>query len=178
MLFSPIRGSAIFSCLPSSFARLCQISLFISNTSFSEMSFYYRKRGGASYIVREVRLVRVRERDTERERERERQKWRHHCRAKIGDEYCTFPCQKFAPQFLPSWMALSSHFPLPKTLHSSKQFSFFALSNGVTGDRSSKANDPPAPFFFSSKKSKKWTKWIPKTLGNRKRDCAWGCARG
>ena len=55
-----------------------------------------------------------RERDTDRERERERdrerRKWRHHCRAKIGDEFTlshatkshnwrwayTFPCQKFA----------------------------------------------------------------------------------
>ena len=33
---------------------------------------YYRKRGSASYIVREVHSVR--ERDTERERERERRK--------------------------------------------------------------------------------------------------------
>ena len=31
-----------------------------------------------------------------------------------------------------------------------------------------------APSFFSSKK---WIKLIPKTIGNRKRDCAWGCAR-
>ena len=31
---------------------------------------YYRKRGSASYIVREVLLVRERERDTDRERER------------------------------------------------------------------------------------------------------------
>ena len=37
---------------------------------------------------------------------------------------------------------------------------------------------PVAPFFFSSKKSKKWIKLIPKTIGNRKRDCAWGCAWG
>ena len=41
---------------------------------------YYRKRGSASYIVREVRSVRERERerererDTERERERERER--------------------------------------------------------------------------------------------------------
>ena len=33
---------------------------------------YYRKRGSASYIVREVRSAR--ERDTERERERERER--------------------------------------------------------------------------------------------------------
>ena len=60
------------------------------------------------YILREVLLVRERERY--RERERDRRKWRHHCRAKIGDEFTlsiaknshnwrwayTFPCQKFA----------------------------------------------------------------------------------
>ena len=35
---------------------------------------HYRKRGSASYMVREVRSVRERERDTERERERERER--------------------------------------------------------------------------------------------------------
>ena len=34
---------------------------------------YYRKRGSASYIVREVLSVRERERDTDRERERQRE---------------------------------------------------------------------------------------------------------
>ena len=43
--------------------------------------------------VRYIRWERERERDTERER----RKWRHHCRAKIGDEFCTSPCQKCAP---------------------------------------------------------------------------------
>ena len=46
-------------------------------------------------------------------------------------------------------MALTSHFPLPKTLKSSKQFAVLVkfaliispLSNGVTGDRSTKTND-------------------------------------
>ena len=64
--------------------------------------------------VRYFRWEREREREREREmqtdRERERRKWRHHCRAKIGDEFTlslaknshswrwayTFPCQKFA----------------------------------------------------------------------------------
>ena len=93
------------------------------------------------------------------ERERERRKWRHHCRAKIGDEFCTSPCQKcaplvlaksfalflakkFAPQFSPSWMALSSHFPLPKrcTFRNSSHSSQCHMA-WMTGDRSSKAND-------------------------------------
>ena len=61
-------------------------------------------------IVREVHSVWERERYRERERERERRKWRHHFRAKIGDEFTlpfaknshnwrwvyTFPCQKLA----------------------------------------------------------------------------------
>ena len=84
-------------------------------------ALHYRKRGSASYIVREVLSVR------ERERYRERRKWRHHCRAKIGDEFTptlaknshkwrrvyTFPCQKFAlfvsPFTLPVSPFLNGH---------------------------------------------------------------------
>ena len=79
----------------------CQVVLW---TGFHN----YRKRGSASYIVREV--LSVRERERERDTDRERRKWRRHCRAKIGDEFTlslaknshnwwwayTFPCQKFA----------------------------------------------------------------------------------
>ena len=36
------------------------------------VTIYYRKRGSASYIVREVLSVREREREIQRERERER----------------------------------------------------------------------------------------------------------
>ena len=77
---------------------------------------YYKKRGSASYIVQEVREVRERERERERDTERHRRKWRHLSSAEIGDEFCSFPCQIFAPYFLPSQMALSSHFSLPRTL--------------------------------------------------------------
>ena len=96
----------------------------------------------------------------------------------IGEEFCTFPCQKFAPQFLPFWRALSSHFLLPKTLRSSKQLAFFVLLcqmawQGIE-DPKQTIEFPAAPSFFSSKK---WIKLIPKTIGNGKRDCAWGCAR-
>ena len=38
----------------------------------------------SSYIVREVLSVRE---ERYRQRERQRRKWRHHCRAKIGDEF-------------------------------------------------------------------------------------------
>ena len=87
---------------------------------------------------------RERERERDTDRERERRKWRHQCRAKIGDEFTlslaknshnwrwayTFPCQKFAlsvspftlpvspfTEMSPLWalkFAMSSHFPLPK----------------------------------------------------------------
>ena len=128
--------------------------------------------------MREVRLVR------EREIHRERQKWRHHCRAKIGDEFTrslakfrtwlwvyTFPCQKFAlfvsPFTLPISpflycgaeirVAMSSHFPLPKN------FALFVptLSSG--------GNVLPI---------EKLNQINTKNYWNRKTDCAWGCARG
>ena len=144
-----------------------------------------------------------RERDTEIERER--RKWRHQCRAKIGDEFTlslaknshnwrwayTFPCKKFAlfvsPFTLPvspftersplwRWNSQWVHtfhcqiFFRPRTL-------FPPLSNGTsraTSDRKPKTNDHilPSPILFFP--SKNWIKLIPKTIGNRKRDCAWG----
>ena len=72
-----------------------------------------------------------RERDTERERqrERERRKWRYLSSAEIGDEFALFLAKNLNLFLgLPSWMALSSYFPLPNTLHSSKQFAFFIPS--------------------------------------------------
>ena len=80
---------------------------------------------------------------------------------------------------LPSWMALRSHFPLPNTLHSLKQFAFFGASVKWR-DRGSKHRNKRSNFRLhrSSSHRKKWIKLIPKTIGNRKRDCAWGCARG
>ena len=47
--------------------------------------------------------------------------------------------------------------------------------------------DAPLPLLYHGAKSQEWPKTqikeggpalIPKTIGNRKRDCAWGCARG
>ena len=81
--------------------------------------------------------------------------------------------------FLPSWMALSSHFPLPKTcsLRNSSHSSFCFCQMEWHGIEAPKQTIefPAAPSFFSLKK---WIKLIPKTIGNRKRDCAWGCACG
>ena len=102
------------------------------------------------------------------------------CTLVLAKSFALFLAKNFAPQFLTFWNALSSHFPLPKTLHFSKQVVFFALSNGVI-DKGSKQQSTQSNFrlhrsSFSSKKSKIWIKLLPKTIGNRKRDCAWGCA--
>ena len=152
--------------------------------------------------MREV--LSVRERDTEREieRERERRKWRHHFGAKIGDEFTlslaknshnrpwayTFPCQKFALFVSPFTLPFSPFTESSRDAEIRNEFTlsvakkFFALfvpphSNGTSraaSDRKPKTNDQilanPILFF----PSKKWIKLIPKTIGNRKRDCAWG----
>ena len=91
----------------------------------------------------------------------------------LAKSFALFLAKKFAPQFLPSWMALSSHFPLPKTLHFSKRFAFFALSNGMT-DRGPKQQIKRSNFRLHVEKIEKLNQIIPKTIGNRKRDCAWG----
>ena len=69
--------------------------------------------------------------------------------------------------------AMSSHFPLPKHFSPSA----FVLPLGTsrtTSARKPKTNDQilPSPILFFP--SKNWIKLIPKTIGNRKRDCAWG----
>ena len=92
----------------------------------------------------------------------------------IGEEFCNFPCQKVAPQFLSSWRTLSSHFPLPKTLRSSKQFAFFVLllSNGVTGDRSTETNDRisgcTVPLLIEKMNQIKARGWWPRNRSSTK----------
>ena len=151
-------------------------------------------------IVREVHSVRERERYREREREREKDGSDVTIVAlNFGDEFCTSPCQKCAPQY---WRRVL-RFSLPKfctsVSHLLKCAEFtlsiaknVALFETVRILRTVKRRDwqgieaakhtiefPAAPFFFLvEKKSKKWIKLIPKTIGNRKRDCAWGCAWG
>ena len=134
--------------------------------------------------VRYFRWEREREKDTDRQTERERRKWRHHCRAKIGDEFTLSLAKNSHFSFLPS------HFPsLPSlrgyhccaenrnefTLSSAKNFFrplCSHLSNGTsraTSDRKPRTNDQilPGPILFFP--SKKWIKLIPNTIGNRKK---------
>ena len=140
----------------------------------------YRKRGSASYIGREV--LSVRERERHRQTGRERRKWRHHCRAKIceeftlslakirtiGDELTLSLAKKSHFSFLPSHFpslpsrrghhggAMSSrYFPLPKIFSPSGFVP--PLSNGTsraTSDRKPKTNDQilPSPIFLPIEK--------------------------
>ena len=101
---------------------------------------------------------------------------RHHCRANlIGDEFCTSPCQKCAPWYWRRVLRYSSpknlrlsFFPLEwrwvhtsvncqTTLHFSKQFAFFALSNGVI-DRGSKQQSKRSNFRLHRSFSSKYRK--------------------
>ena len=143
---------------------------------------YYRKRGSASYIVREVLFG---EREREIQTDRERRKWRHHCRAKIGDEFTlslaknshnwlwayTFPCKKFALFVSPFTLPVSPFTERPRghhcgaeirnaTFHCQNFFALFVppLSNGTsraTSDRKPKTNDQilPSPILFFHRKT-------------------------
>ena len=133
----------------------------------------HRKRGSASYIVRSVRSVSEWVRERERERYRERRKWRHQCRAKIGDEFTLSLAKN-------SHLAMSVHFPLPKictfrfSLHTS-HLTLLILWHWnlqlVLTFRCQKIS--PSLFRLSQVvrlffPSKKWIKLMPKTIGNRK----------
>ena len=101
----------------------------------------------------------------------------------IGDEFTLSLAKNSHFSFLPS------HFPsLPSrrghhcgaeirnefTLSVANEFTLSVAKSRATSDRKPKRNDRilPSPILFLP--SKKWIKWIPKTIGNRKRDCAWG----
>ena len=77
----------------------------VVDCAMNDHLFNYRKRGSASYIVREVREVREREIQREREREREREKERERERERERDgSDVTIVALK---------LAISLHFPLP-----------------------------------------------------------------
>ena len=142
--------------------------------------------------------------ERERERQRERRKWRHHCRAKNGDKFTlslaknshnwrwayTFPCQKFALFVSPFTFPVSPFTERPRGRHCGAEIrnatfhcqNFFrplcspSFKWHEPRDEWSKTQDKwsnPAQSYFVLP-SKNWIKLIPKTIGNRKRDCAWG----
>ena len=140
---------------------------------------------------------RERERDTEREREKDGSDvtivalklamsfallLAKNVHLSIGEEFCAFPCQKICTSVSP--------------LLNGAEFTHSVAKNGALFEtvrilRTVKWRDwqgieaakqtiefPAAPFFFLVEKIEKMNQIIPKTIGNRKRDCAWGCAWG
>ena len=167
---------------------------------------YYRKRGSASYIVCEVRSVRERERERERERDGSdatlvAQKLAlnfapflaktlklamnfapvlaKNVHLSIGEEFCTFLAKNLHLTFSPlegRWVhtfRCQKRCALRNSSHSSFCFCQIAWQ-GIEAPKQTIDWFLAAPSFFPSKK---WIKLIPKIIGNRKRDCAWGCAR-
>ena len=65
----------------------------------------------------------------------------------------------------------SSHFPLPKNSPSLFRLSMARAARRVIENPRQMIKFCPVLLFFPSKK---WIKLIPKTIRNRKRDCAWG----
>ena len=151
--------------------------------------------------VRYIRWERERERERDTEREREREKdgsdvtivalklamsfallLAKNLHLSIGEEFCAFPCEKICTSVSPFLNGAEFTLSVAKNV---------ALFETVRILRTVKWRDwqgieaakQTIEFrlhrcSFSSKKSKKWIKLIPKTIGNRKRDCAWGCAWG
>ena len=170
------RLTTSVSLLPSHYFRLTTSVSLLPSLSLSHRLYLTHNIGSASALP----IIQT-------ERERDRRKWRHHCRAKIGDEFTLSLAKNSHFSFLPS------HFPsLPsrKGHHGGAEIrneftlsiakNFFALrlcsqmERAATSDRKPKTNDQilPSPILFFP--SKNWIKLIPKTIGNRKRDCAWG----
>ena len=177
-----------------------QIAVSLSlSLSLSHRKYLTHNIGSASAlpIINEMKCFRASYNTVPSESERERRKWRHHCRAKTGDEFTLSLAQN-------SHLAMILHFPLPKirtfrfSLHTSRLTLLkwsplwrwnsqwvFTLRHSAKKFRllsSDSLKWRDWTIFFWQKKlfflSKKWIKLIPKTIGNRKRDCAWGCARG
>ena len=145
---------------------------------------------------REIQREREIHRERERERERVRRKWRHPSSAENGEEFCTFRCQNaeigdayevciFPCQKI--WTLVSALLKGAEfTLSVAKNVALFETVRALRfasvkwRDRGSKHRNKRSNFRLhrpSSHRKKKRIKLIPKTIGNRKRDCAWCYAR-
>ena len=130
--------------------------------------------------MREVQSVRERESETEVVR----RKWRHHCRAKIGDKFALSLAKNshlsFPPSHFPSLRSRRGH-QRRKWRHHCRakigdKFALFFAKNSHLSFPPSHLPSLPSRRGHLYETSKNSIKLIPKTIGNRKRDCAWGCA--
>ena len=99
----------------------------------------------------------------------------------IGEKFCAFPCQKICTSVSPFLngaeftLSVAKHVALFETVRILRTVKWRDW-HGIEAAKQT-MEFPAAPFFLVEI-SKKWIKLIPKTIGNRKRDCAWGCAWG
>ena len=144
---------------------------------------------GSASALPIIQRERERERETEVTSPLSRLNWRwvlhfslpKMCTLVLATSFALFLAKKFAPQFLPSVEWRWVHTFRCQNVALFETHSSHCQMAWLTGDRSSKANDRISGctvLLSRRKKSKKWIKLIQKTIGNRKRDCAWGCAWG
>ena len=118
--------------------------------------------------------------------------WRHHFSAAVGHcswSPCSWCCHSSTTRS--AWHCSSSSPPTTTSLsssglhvcsrghssgpdwHSALPVSFFLNFRTSSSNRGGRVKKPPPQ--YQSRLTQKYT-LIPKTIGNRKRDCAWGCA--
>ena len=133
---------------------------------------HYRKRGSASYNVREWLLWVV---------ERERRLWRHWYHAEIASDHAYDYLDSDPMHMHTRRRVLSLHL-----LSSARSTWQAKTTNSNSCDRavaqvkyrSTYPNNPGEWTASTEEISKKGIKLILKTIGNRKGDCAWSCSRG
>ena len=152
--------------------------------------------------MREVHSVRERERERERDTEREREREKDgsdvtivalklamsfalllakNVHLSIDEEFCAIPCQQICTSVSPLLngaeftLSVAKNVALFETVRILRTVKWCDWE-GIEAAKQT-MEFPAAPFFLAEI-SKKWIKLIPKTIGNRKRDCAWGCAWG
>ena len=157
----------IFSSVDVSIA-CCLLELCHNQLHNSSSSLLYQARKHLVYWARGALGER------ERQTERQRRKCRHHSGAEFGDEFA------FS-------LAKSLHFsssPLKwlwaHTFRCQKKVVLFVLplSHGAASDRRTETRDRIFGCTVLLSTEKQMNQTNIKIIGNRKRDCAWGCAGG
>ena len=120
---------------------------------------------------------RGRQEQRERERDREKRKWRHDRSTEIGGEFTLSLSPNSHVSFFLSQMVfliiVAQNWQWAHTFRWVVLLCFAslvwrAIKESKTNDRTHRCTVLPI---------EKWIKLIPKTIGNRKRDCAWGCSK-
>ena len=165
-------------------------ALWVTAERFCSVRVYYRKRGSASYIVLEVRSVRESVWDGSDVTLVALKLAMNFApflakvfHLSIGEEFYTFPCQKFATCitfYIVSPLFKGAEFTLSVAKNAALfeavrvlRFASVKWRDMGSKNRNKRSNSGCTVLILIEK----WIKLMPKTIGNRKRDCAWGCAR-